>query len=66
MKNELTSVQVGTLRHLCKKGYGAYRIENETLKELVDKGLVYQDGYIGPFGELCYRPTMKGRELLKE
>lgn len=68
LKNEkmdikLSKKQIAYLQHICKKGFGAYSQEVPELDEMVASGLLEKNP-IGPFGEIGYRPTEKGRDFV--
>lgn len=63
MEIKLSEIQIAYLQHICKKGFGAYSQEVLELDEMVASGLLDKSP-IGPFGEIGYRPTEKGRQYV--
>lgn len=59
----MSEMQIGTLQHICKKGFGAYSQEVSELDDMVALGLL-EKKTIGPFGEIGYSPTEKGRQYV--
>lgn len=52
-------MQIIHLGNICKKGWGGYSEPVEELEEMVENGLLTKEA--GPFGDVIYRPTDKGR-----
>jgi len=60
---KFSRMQIADMKHICKKGFGAYSKEVPELDELVAAGYLTKSPY-GPFGEIGYRPTEKGQEFV--
>lgn len=52
-------MQIIHLENICKKGWGGYSEPSDDLEEMVKNGLLTREA--GPFGDIVYRPTWKGR-----
>jgi len=62
MDIKLSKMQFIHLEHICKKGWGGYSNPSDELDEMVENGLLTKSA--GPFGDVVYRPTNKGYELI--
>ncbi len=56
---KLSKMQIIYLENICKKGWGGYSEPSDDLEEMVKNGLLTREA--GPFGDIVYRPTWKGR-----
>lgn len=52
-------MQLIHLGNICKKGWGGYSKPSDELDEMVKNGLLTKED--GPFDDVVYRPTNKGR-----
>lgn len=64
MKEKLSKMQLVHLEHICRKGWGGYREPDTQLDKMVSDGLLTREP--GPFGDVVYRPTAKGRECINQ
>lgn len=62
MDIKLSKMQIIYLRDICKKGWGGFSKPFDDLDEMVENGLLTKEA--GPFGDVVYRPTNKGREYI--
>lgn len=62
MDIKLSKMQIIHLGNICKKGWGGYDKPYEELDEMVKNGLLTKSA--GPFGDVVYRPTDKGRRYI--
>lgn len=62
MDIKLSNMQLIYLKNICKKGWGGYDKPYEELEEMVKNGLLIESA--GPFGDVVYRPTDKGRRYI--
>lgn len=59
MDIKLSKIQIIHLGNICKKGWGGYSKPSDDLEEMVKNGLLTKE--TGPFDDVVYRPTNKGR-----
>lgn len=59
MDIKLNKMQIIHLANICKKGWGDYSKPSDDLEDMVKHGLLTREE--GPFGDVVYRPTDKGR-----
>jgi len=61
---------ISTLKTVCTAGRASAGYNgdcNDQLERLVDNGLLSAEGAASAFGpQRCYKPTAKGRELVRE
>ena len=62
MNIKLDKIQINSLQHICKKGWGGYSQPSYSLDEMVAAGLLTREP--GPFGDVVYRPTTAGRSYI--
>lgn len=62
MNIKLDKMQIISLKHICKKGFGGYSQADESLDIMVDNGLLSRED--GPFDDVVYRPTSAGRNYV--
>lgn len=60
---KFSEMQIADMKHICMKGFGAYSKAVPELDELVNAGYLVKSPF-GPFGEIGYRPTDKGRSFV--
>ncbi|MEG1693464.1 MAG: hypothetical protein RR312_08750 [Bacteroidales bacterium] len=62
MNIKLDKMQIISLQHICKKGWGGYSKPSESLDTMVENGLLTRE--VGPFEDVVYRPTSAGRNYI--
>ena len=62
-EKKFSTRQIADLKHICNKGFAAYSKEIPELDELVEAGYLTKSP-IGPFGEIGYKLTEKGKQLV--